>query len=40
LGILPRRLSRQCGASVVAAQDAAAHRMEDPDNVIEKTVTE
>jgi hypothetical protein len=40
LGILPRRLSRLCGASVVTARDAAAHRMEDPDNVIEKTVTE
>jgi hypothetical protein len=40
LGILPRRLSRLCGASVVTARDAAAHRLEDPDNVIEKTVTE
>jgi hypothetical protein len=28
--ILPRRLHRHCGVSVVTAQDAAANRTEDP----------
>src|SRR6202043_3118583 len=39
-GILPRRLSLQCGASVVTAEDAAPNRTKDPNNVTEKTVTE
>src|ERR1700730_8611120 len=39
-GILPRRLSRQCVASVVTAEDAAPNRTKDPNDVTEKTVTE
>src|SRR3984893_11549331 len=39
-GILPRRLSRQCGAWVVTAEDAAPNRTKDPNDVTEKTVTE
>ena len=38
--ILPCRLSHLCEASVVTARDAAPHRMEDPDNGTEKTITE
>ena len=30
LGILPRRLDRHCGASVVTARDVVANRMEIP----------
>ena len=30
-GILPRRLHRHCGASVVTARDAVANRAEDAD---------